>query len=55
MVGMTKQTQGIVTILNEAKGNVYFTLKSPNNGKTIKGVLFEKTNKKRPRTQENVD
>lgn len=48
MSGMTKETCGIVTILNESKGNVFFTLKSPDSDKIIKCVLFAKTNNDDP-------
>ena len=44
MKGMTKNTRGIVTILNEGKGNVYFNLKDPKTGKEIRCVMFAKTN-----------
>ena len=44
MVGMIKNTRGIVTILNENKGHVYFNLKDPKTGKEIRCVMFAKTN-----------
>lgn len=52
MSGMTRETRGVVTVLNEAKGNVYFTLKDVSGNNTIKGVLFKKTNNDDPSRKE---
>ena len=48
MTGNTINTRGVVTILNENKGNVYFNLKDPKNGKEIRCVMFAKTNNNDP-------
>ena len=48
MEGNTREVRGIVTILNEGKGNVFFTLKDVNNNSKIKCVLFSKTNANDP-------
>ena len=48
MSGMTKETRGIVTVLNEGKDNVFFTLKDAASDKTIKAVMFAKTNRDDP-------
>ena len=44
MSGLTRETRGVVTELNEAKGHVFFTLKDPLNDKKIRAVMFAKTN-----------
>ena len=48
MSGMTKETRGIVTVLNENKDNVFFTVKDAASDKTIKAVMFAKTNRDDP-------
>ena len=48
MSGMTKETRGIVTVLNESKDNVFFTVKDATTDKTIKAVMFAKTNRDDP-------
>lgn len=48
MSGMTKETRGIVTVLNESKDNVFFTFKDAASDKTIKAVMFAKTNRDDP-------
>ena len=52
MSGMTKETRGIVTVLNESKDNVFFTLKDAASDKTIKAVMFAKTNRDDPERKE---
>lgn len=44
MTGLTRETRGIVTDLNEAKGHVFFTLKDANTDRKIRAVMFAKTN-----------
>lgn len=52
MSGMTKETRGIVTVLNESKDNVFFTVKDAASDKTIKAVMFAKTNRDDPERKE---
>lgn len=48
MIGVVRETRGIVLNLNEGKGNIFFTLKDVNTDKKIKGVIFSKTNVNNP-------
>ena len=52
MSGMTKETRGIVAVLNESNDNVFFTVKDVAADKTIKAVMFAKTNRDDPERKE---